>query len=342
MQKTIPTPAAALAALLVLTAPLAAQERAGHASEHHTVRTHGGREHRSVEVRVSGRVDVNEAGDWVENVSPGGHVWLQERAGGTTRRLEFTRPSGGALRTRYWLNGREQALDDEGRAWARARIREEVRGGLGARERVERIRTRRGVQGVLDEAAGVHTDRARRTYYTALLDGAPLSGGEFARVVADAGRRMRSDAELRLLLAQAAGDATDAPRAAAVAEATRGIRSDVERRLVLAQLARGGLPGDAQPAFFSAVEAMRSDLERRLILSTLLDHATSESVSAAAVRSAAAMRSDVEKRLVLSRIPAAHLHSRRVQDALQHTVGTMRSDVERALVLRRLTGEEVR
>ncbi|WP_420126764.1 hypothetical protein [Longimicrobium sp.] len=362
----------ALVAALGLAAPAGAQERS-HITHNEETRIVDDNGSRRMEIRSRGTVEFNEAGDWVASVGAGGQLTIEERDGGSERRLEF-RPGDGAPRVRYFVNGDERALDASGRAWAQRLVLHAVReSGLGADRRVARIRARSGVNGVLAEIGHIRSDVGRRMYYRALLAGGAMSNGEFARVMEDVGRRMGSDVETRLVLMEAVDRAGDGARVASVLRAAQGIDSDVETRLVLNRVterhrladaasrdaffrAVGGMGSDVErrlvltgaaderladgpsrEAFFRAVSEFDSDVERRIVLTRILDDA-SEATSIAAIASAGEMGSDVEKRIVLSQVPASQLRSGRVAAAYRRVAEAMRSDAERRLVMRRLNG----
>lgn len=370
MRPTIRIAGTLVLAALAMAAPACAQQRSHtvHDGETHIVNTHDGRH---LEIRSRGAVEFNDAGDWVTSVAPGGQFTAEERDGGSERRIEF-RPGEGGPRIRYFVNGDERPLDASGRAWAQRLVFRAVReSGLGAERRVARIRARSGVNGVLQEIERMESDVARRHYYRALLNGGPLSDGEFARVMDDVGRRMDSDVETRLVLFDAVDRAEDGARVAAVLRAAEridsdvetrlvlnrvnerhrladaasrdaffravgGMGSDVERRLVLNAAVEDGLAdGPSRDAFFRAVSAFDSDVERRLVLSHVL-RAASEAATIAAIQSAGEMSSDVEKRLVLSQVPSARLRSPRVAAAYRRVADAMSSSTERRMVMRRL------
>lgn len=360
----------AIAGALGMTAPACAQrERShvGHGSEMHVVSTHdGGR----MEIRSRGEVEFNDEGDWVVAVPAGGVFTVEESGAGPDRRVEF-RPGERGPRVRYWVDGDERALDASGREWARRLVRRAVReNGIGAERRVARIRARSGVGGVMAEIGELESDGGRRAYYRALINGGRLSPAEFARVMEDVGRRMRSDTETRLVLADATAHASDGARMAALLRVAGTMESDVEARLVLSQLAdrqrltdgaareaylrvAEALSSDVErrlvlaaiadqrpwessrEAYFRAVNRMRSDVERRLVLSRMLDAASAEA-AVGALQSASAMGSDTEKRLVLMQVSSTHLRNARVAAAYRRVVDGMRSDSERSLALRRL------
>jgi hypothetical protein len=364
--------AGALMLALAFSAPAAAQQRSRvtHNEETRIINDDGDRR---MEIRMRGDVDFNEAGDWVTSLGAGGQLTIEERDGGSERRLEF-RPGEGGPRARYFVNGGERALDAGGREWAQRLVLHAVReNGLGAERRVARIRARSGVNGVLAEIGRIGNDVGRRMYYRALLAGPAMSTAEFARVMGDVSQRMRSDVETRLVLTEAIDRAGEGARLAAVLRAAEGIDSDVETRLVLNRATErhrladaasrdaffrtvGGIGSDVErrlvlngvaderladgpsrEAFFRAVSEFESDVERRIVLTQVLSEA-SEATAIAAIQSAGEMGSDVEKRIVLSQVPASRLRSARVAAAYRRVAEAMRSDAERRIAMRRLDG----
>ncbi|HEY7767087.1 hypothetical protein [Longimicrobium sp.] len=354
-----------LAAALLLAVPACAQ-RHETSERTHIVQENNG--HR-LEVRMRGDVDFNDDGNWVQRVSPGGSLMVEERSRGTTRRVDFTPGEGGRVDVRYQVDGRARQMDARGREWASVAILQAVRGsGLGARERVAHLRQRGGVPAVLNEVGQMRGDGARRAYYQALLTGQPLSPADMSRVMADVDRRMSSDSERRIVLVHALEHARGEGAMRAILEAAGGMDSDMETRIVLSHaLDQGRLPAGAQQAFFHAVDGMGSDMERRIVLTRWLERGgaadaaffravdgidsdmerrivltqalrggSSEASTVAALHSAARMSSDMEKRIVLSQVPAAQLRNGRVTAAYRAVVDRMRSDHERSIALQRL------
>lgn len=355
---------------LLLSVPACAQRQSTHVEhrgESHVVQRNG--DHR-LEIRMRGDVEVNDEGNWVQRIGPGGRLLVEERTGGTTRRAEFTPGGGGRVQMRYSVNGQAREMDAAGREWARAAILEAVRGsGLGAAQRVARLRQRGGVPAVLDETRRIRSEVVKRAYYQALFAGAPLSAAEMQRVMADVGR-MDSDVERRIILVHAMEHARGAGAMPAILDAagemdsdveTRivlhralergavtgaartaffravdGIDSDVERRIVLTRWVERGMGGEADAGFFRAVDGMESDIERRIVLTRVLDGSPSQGTIVAALHSAARMDSDIEKRMVLMRVPDSQLRNARVTAAYRAVVDRMDSDHERSTALRRL------
>lgn len=322
--------------LALLATPGAAQNRSVSVNNSQWTHTSTDNGHR-LEIRANGEVELNDEGDWVESLPSGGRLVVEESGRGDDRRAEF-RPDGNGVRVLYFVDGRERAMDAEGQAWVRRTLGHAAReGGLGAERRVQRIRARRGVGGVLEEIGRIRGDSGRRLYFGALFRGAPMRDDEFARAVREVGR-IRSDAEKRLVLTGAM-DAARGGRLAALLEAAGTIDSDAETRLVLTRVVSSHSleDGAARQAFFAAVDGIGSDAERRLVLSSLVNRGTpSRAVLLGALRSAAAIRSDAEKRLVLMQVPAARLQDDDLSRAFMDVVGTIRSDSERSLVLRHL------
>jgi hypothetical protein len=327
-----------LLALALLAAPVAGQNRERVETVNQSRWTHSTvNDGHRLEIRGTGRVEFNDAGDWVTGLSPDGRMVVEEEGRGPERRAEF-RPSGDGVRLTYSVDGRERAMDREGEAWLRRVIGHAVReSGLGAEGRVARIRSRRGVGGVLEEIGRIRSDVGKRMYFNALFAGAPLGEGEYVRAMREVGR-IDSDVEKRLVLSQAVREADSGARLAALLDATEMIDSDVETRLVLGQVtSRHGLDdGAVRNAFFSAVDGMDSSVERRLVLSPVLRGNPSRAVILAALRATGEIGSDVEKRLILMQLPRSRMDDEGISRAYMDVVRTMRSDTERSLVLRHL------
>ena len=321
--------------LALLAAPIAAQSR--DVTDHGSRSTHSiiNGSHR-VEVRTSGEVEINDEGDWVTGLSSGGRVVVEEEGRGPERRVEF-RPAAEGVRALYFVDGRERPLDAEGRSWARRLLGDAVReSGLGARRRVERIRARRGVGGVLDEIGRIRGDTGKRMYFAALFAGAPLRDDEFARAMREVAR-IGSSTDKRLVLVSAADAAPDGARLAALLQAAGTLDSGVETRLVLNRVAARSTLADAgsRAAFFAAVDRVDSDVEKRLMLVPLLRRSdVSRAVLLSTFRSVRGIDSDVEKRLVLTQVPAARLRDDELSRGFMDAARTIGSDVERSLVLR--------
>jgi hypothetical protein len=322
----------------LLAVPAAAQNR-------HTVHREGSHWNHVVindghrlEIRGTGDVEFNDEGDWVASLSPGAQLVVEEEGRGPERRAEFRQDAGG-VRVVYAVDRRERALDAEGQTWLRRILREAVReSGMGAQSRVQRIRARRGVGGVLDEIGGIRGDTGRRMYYNALFGGAPLRDDEYARAMREVAR-IRSDTEKRLVLSNAAGGAQSAARLAAFLQTAGTLGSDVETRLVLSRVAASNSldDGAARQAFFAAVDRVDSDVERRLILTPILRRpSVSRALVLSTLRATRGIDSDVEKRLVLTQIPAARLGDDELSRTFMEVARTIDSDVERSLVLRHL------
>lgn len=326
-------------ALALLAAPAPAQQNTrGVESRRTWTHTTNNDGHR-LELRSTGDVELNEAGDWVARLAPGARLTVEEDGRGPGRRAEFRPGADGRVRVVYAVEGRERTLDADGEAWLRRTLSGAVReSGFDAERRVAHIRARGGVQGVLNEIGRLGGDAGKRLYYNALFAGAPLRDDEFARAVR-AVARIDSDTEKRLVLGGAIPAARTGPRLAALLATTGTIESDTEARLVLARVGERHALEDAasRQAFFAAVDGIESDTERRLVLSSLLTRGTpSRPVLVDALRSAGRMRSDVEKRLVLMGVSPARLEDGEVTRAFQETARGIRSDSERSLVLRHL------
>jgi hypothetical protein len=321
------------------------------------------------EVRYRGEVALNDAGDAVESLGPGAEVVVEERDGARTRRAEIVR-TGDGLRTRYAENGVVREMDPAAHRWLAESIQRAARHGLGVEARVQRLRRQGGVAAVLRETARAGTDSGKRLHLTVLLRGEPLTREEFTRVMRFVEREISSDADRRLVLGAATGQASDRARMAALLDATAAIGSDADKRLVIIGALDHALPRQGAAAafvravdrigsdadrrlvlvrlidrrgpepllagFFSSVDGMRSAADRRLVLTRLLRGDPPEADVLAALRSVERLSSPADMRLTLGSVPESRLRSRRVADAYRAAAARIDSPRDRGLALRRL------
>lgn len=289
---------------------------------------------RCLEVGIVGRVAFTDDDADVASLAPGGSFDVAESRGGTTRRLLLTE-RGGRIERAYSVNGVARPAD-EGASWLGVIVLDLVRGsGIGAEERVARIRRQRGTQGVLDEVARLRSDHVRRIYLTQLL-AADLSNDE-ARRVAQTAERISSDHDrasvLRLVIERRG---TDRGVAEAVVRAASSIGSDHDRSVVLRQLLDRGAADDAIVGrALQASTEIGSDHDRSgVLLSVVARGLPSEPASRDAFfRALDGMGSDHDRRRVLEAIAARDAVGADVLRALLASAARLGSDHDKSSVL---------
>jgi beta-lactamase regulating signal transducer with metallopeptidase domain len=274
--------------------------------------------------------------DFTDVATVQGDVVIDVDYGAHDRRVRY-RNDGGRIERVYKVDGEVKPFDNEARAWLAETLTFLVRRtGFMAEERARWILEKRGVQGLLEEAAALGSDYARRTYYQAAVASGQLDVAGYERVVADAGRTITSDYELaELLIAVAKAQPLTAQMQAGFVTAAKSIQSDFERHRVLkAALAGPGLTPSTESAMLSAATDIKSDFELATLLLELNEaRPIDESVRPAFFQAANAIGSDYEHRRVLAAVVTrAAMTPAMVADVLQ-SAKTIHSDYELAELL---------
>lgn len=145
---------------------------------------------RTSELRIREPVTVNEDGDWITGIGEGGRFIVELSDRHTDERVEFTRRNDGRMHMTYTVNGTASTMTAAARARTAAMISRAVRDfGMGAEDRVGKLRLRGGVGAVLREVEALEDASVKRRYLDALQRGASLTERE-SSLVAEARRRL--------------------------------------------------------------------------------------------------------------------------------------------------------
>ena len=323
-------------------------------------------------LEIRGAAEFNDEYTDITDVSEGGVVRIEEVRDGQSRRYEVRRDVGGQLTRTFWVNGQQRALDTAARAWVAQLVLNAVRhGGIDAEKRTQRILSKSGVPGVLQEIELIDSDYAQRRYYQALIKVGNLNAKALQDTLTHAARHIESDYEQAQLLIAAAPaiDGKDSAPAAAfftavdsiesayersrvlktllkrvtpsrellikIATSTKAISSDYEKAGVLKSLADVYLDdADLTGVFFQTVGTIDSDYEHRRVLSALLKtKKLSEGALTQLLDSAAGISSDYEKATLLLEASSVYTGEARLRNAFLKAVETIKSDYERGPVL---------
>ncbi|HKV11237.1 MAG TPA: M56 family metallopeptidase [Thermoanaerobaculia bacterium] len=259
-----------------------------------------------IKIRIEGKVELNE--DWtaIARLSRGAEMRLEAEDGGHEQRLDVEPGEGGRPVYTWKVDGRERPFDAEGRKWLQAMLLQFVRGtGYAAPERVASILKRQGPQGVLAEISEIPNSYVKRIYFENLFKNR-LGADIVERALAQAGREVDSDFELRQALAAAAEfQSLSGPTAVAYAEAARTIDSDFEQRNALAALVdKGQLGPKSLTAILQTARQIGSDFELATLLTEVAGKTTlsDPEVRRAYVEAVGEIGSDFELRKALAAI----------------------------------------
>jgi hypothetical protein len=254
-------------------------------------------------LEIRGSAEFNDEYTDVKKVSEGGFVRVEEVVNGQPWRYEVRPYKGRELIRTFYVNWRMREMDAAARTWVAQMILDAVRqAAIDVDKRVQRILSRSGVPGVLQEIELIGSDYAQRRYYDALLKQGKLNTAAFHDTLAHAAQHLKSDYEQSQFLIGAA-PALDGKDAAA-------------------------------PAFFKAVDSIKSNYERSRVLTTLLKRAApSRELLVQIATSTQGIRSDYEKAVVLKAVASVYLDDPALSGVFFQTVGTIDSDYEHGRVL---------
>lgn len=347
--------------LLLLAGPLAAGQRNSFSWST-----------RDATYRVSYDGDIEFTADDrdVKSISPGGYLKLSDGGWFGGKGVDFRADASGRITRRYRVSIIEKPFEPEGRAWLQRLLPAFIReSGIGARARVARILKAQGVPGVLSEISRIEGSWGKRAYFTELLRSGPLDAATVALVLQQAGREVRSDYELAMLLLSAQHLLTDDATRRAYFDAAATIHSDYELQRVLSggitagpvppamlagtlhaattidsdyelaslllQVARHQpLDPASQRAFFMALDTVGSDYEHQRVLTALGARGDlPDDLVAAMLRSATRIQSDYEEAQFLKRLAKQRPIDGRIRAPFFAAVDAVQSSFERAQVL---------
>jgi len=286
------------------------------------------------DVTLHGTIAFTEDLTDVQSLSDGGSFMLRHWVDGVPHTVEVT-ATGGNLAHEYFVGGRSQGWNAEGRRFLGTELPQLVRrSGMGGESRVKSIFDARGFDAVLDEVDRLLSDYARRLYLVTLIDVARPDSGRAVPIIERTASRMMSDYDRRSVLAHVASKVSlDSRGSLAYVRAMAVMKSDFDQREALNALTRSGagLDGDAA---FQAVAHMRSSYDKRMVLTEIiarggLSAATKRGVLAAATE----LQSDYDRRQILTAYVAKFGVEGPVRDPFFAAVDGMRSDYDRAETL---------
>jgi beta-lactamase regulating signal transducer with metallopeptidase domain len=377
----VPAPPAVSAApeppaVPVAPAPPAAPAEPQSTSSDHSHRTITSRWNdglHSSEMRIQGDIQFSDDETDVKSMSPDGFFSYEESRLFASRRYQATADSSGKITRRYFIDGRETALDADGRAWLRAALPDLLReSGIDAAERVRRILKQGGAPAVLAEIAKIHSDGTRRLYIRELapignlttdqfqatlrLVRAMGSDGEKAGLLVflapytlkdnlrdyafEALKTIQSDGEKHRVLTQFIITDASRPNLTLAARAAQDIHSDGEKAAVLVDLA-SHLRGNSELShpFFRAAESIQSDGEKaRVLMAVTASAGEQHDTLVEALRVAQSIQSDGEKARVLIHAVAYWKDDDVMRRAYFESARTIQSDGEKARALTSLIG----
>ena len=292
-----------------------------------------------LEIRVKARGEVRFRDDetGIASISDGGFFDLRTDDGDTRHRLMLEADSG-ALTSRYWRDGDEQAFDADAQRWLTDIMPELFRQtGFDAERRTGRLLKKGGASAVINEIGQITSDRVARMYAAALSNQATLTSSELDELLAQVNAQIESDLEHRIALESLFSSQELSERNWNTGlKSVEQIQSDVEARMVLS-IAAANMPADGDlSAYAEALTHIQSDLEARMAIEAIADRLTDHpDVVEQLARAANDIQSDLEARMALASL-APHATSTSAFAALLNAARDVQSDLESRLLLEEL------
>ncbi len=293
--------------------------------------------HNKLKVEISGEIELSDDDSDIVSISRRGYISIYEKNRKRRMELEIDPGKDGTLQYAYWVNGRSQEFDDEGREWLGEVLIDVIyKTGLGADKRVKKILAREGVDGVLDEIDQIESSWISRLYFEELINSGELTDDDFSRVLKMAGRQIDSDYEkAELLIAIAEQIQNNQDLIADYVEAVETLDSDYETRRVLSEISIDrDTPRPIILAVLEIADLMDSDYEKAELMISLARYSRGDpELSRAYIAAVKDIDSDYETRRVLKALGTSrNLDAETVADLLA-MAQAMDSDYEKAELL---------
>jgi beta-lactamase regulating signal transducer with metallopeptidase domain len=294
----------------------------------------------TLELRAEGNFTLRPDLSDVASLDRGGLVTVEERDGGTTRRMEI-RSTDGGLEHLYSVNGRRAEYSPEARAWlANILLAVERRTAFAAATRVPQIFESRGARGVLDEVSLMPSDYAKSAYLTVLLkQGINLDAPTLTRIVQQSAREMKSDYYLAEVFNRVGTQKfTDAGTWRAFADGGGGMKSDFYKSQVISKvLTRDNLDAATIATLLRASATIDSDYYQAETLKTMArKYAVTAQTRPYYVAALGRIKSDHYRQEVLSFLNTGETLDPATTSAVLRSISDMKSDYYKSEALAKL------
>lgn len=287
-----------------------------------------------VKIKIHGDAVFTDAEDDVLSLTD--KIVIQEQRKDHTLRIAY-QAERGSVKSVYTVDGREQALDADGKRWLATVIPVILReSAINVEKRIKRIYAKGGADAVLAEIELIHSDYARRSYIVRLPELGRLDDKQLARLLADTST-MNSDFERRTAYVTIIQKQTlNTANQVTLLNGAAKMNSDFEVRTVLVELApKMGSEAGVGQAWLAAIKGMHSDFEMRTAIVALADHVANPALQIDWLLQASQnLSSDFEHRTVLVEICANMSHPTAAQvAAYAKSAQHISSDFERRTAL---------
>jgi hypothetical protein len=234
---------------------------------------------RSMEVKASGDIELNDEETDVKNISKNGFLFIEERNWMTYRTLEISVQANGALQRKFSLQGHESEFDAEAQTWL-SRILPDLarRSGIGAKFRIQRIIEKQGVTAAINEMSLVESNRAVQIYFMEILNQPNMSSESLQKALRKVSKEMSSSSRLSETLILAAKKfSDDSLFTTALMKAAGKISSSSTQSETLVQLASmRKLDRPSAIAMAGSIEEISSSSSKEYALEAMAEHSPND------------------------------------------------------------------
>ncbi len=292
-----------------------------------------------LEMRAEGEFKLRGDLSDVESLSRDAWFRLEERDGGTTRRIEI-RNGGSGLEHTYYVNGDRVTFDEGARAWlARTLLEVERRTAFAADTRVPALYRSGGVSAVVAEIGQMSSAYARSKYYGTMFDipNVRLEANTLNDIVRRASVDLKSS---DYYMTQVLGKLANQPSAneatwRSFAEAAGRMESDYYKAQMLKKvLARGNLSRETVGVMLTSAAGIESDYYLTDVLKTVAKrYALNDDTRAVYARALASIESDHYRSELLQSMNSAEEWDSRTTAFVLASVSDMSSDLYKSRAL---------
>jgi len=291
----------------------------------------------SVVLSYNGTITFTNDERDIKSISPGGFLKYSKTTFGNKREICIQSGSNGALNRKYFVGRSEEPYEPAGRLWLQETLPEIIATtGIGAEDRVKRIYSKSGINGVLTEISKIENDRVQGIYFKYLVDLPTIKEKDLTVVLTHINRQLNSDYERSKLLRQVAPQYLKNDKITQEYLLTvNNISSDYEKGKLLSHLLESNT---LSPVSFSrvlpAVSHISSDYEQAKVLrKVLVNPALTPPAHREVIVVLRTVSSDYEKNRVLQSLMTNPKYVNENFEELLGTIKTMSSDYEKARAL---------
>ncbi len=296
----------------------------------------------SLDLRAEGEIKFNADATDIQSISSGGYFEVNERHGDTLRQIKVT-PSASGLQYVFKINGNQQPMGGETKAWFSAFLLALERStGFSADTRVPALLAKGGPTAVLDEINNLQSNYVRGIYFRKLLEQPKLPALVVQRVIKQAGEQIGSDYELARVLMTVSKqyDLPDEASRTAFLTATGKLKSDYEHARVLIELLkRPNISRENVRMALDSSASLKSDYEKSRILLSLVEQGTFDAAATPSyLKLAGTIHGDYEKSRCLIKLIDHQKLDESGLLAYLNLVATLRNDYEKSRSLIEVSG----